>query len=143
VANETGADARLTEHDGVLTLTFDRPGKLNAINPAMTALLWEAARALGDREDARVLVITGRGRYFTAGIDLAELAADRRGGQLESDVAYRRTYRRHHLLYDEFEAIEKPVVLAASVPGWKWGRRVTSGSPPSRHSSASPKRSWA
>jgi enoyl-CoA hydratase/carnithine racemase len=106
-------DAHLTEKDGVLTLTFDRPGKLNAITPAMTALLWEAARALGDREDVRVLVISARGRYFTAGIDLAHLAADRRGGRLASDVAYRRTYRRHHLLYDEFEAIEKPVVLAA------------------------------
>jgi enoyl-CoA hydratase/carnithine racemase len=108
-----GSDAFLSEQDGVLTLTFDRPEKLNAINPQMTALLWEAARALGDREELRVLVITGRGRYFTAGIDLAHLAADRRDGKLASDVAYRRTYRRHHLLYDEFEAIEKPIVLAA------------------------------
>lgn len=113
MAIDAGVGAFLTEEDGVLTLTFDRPGKLNAINPEMTAMLWEAARALGDREDLRVLVITGRGRYFTAGIDLSHLAADRRGGQLASDVAYRRTYRRHHLLYDEFEAIEKPIVLAA------------------------------
>jgi enoyl-CoA hydratase len=108
-----GSGAILTEEDGVLTVTFDRPEKLNAINPDMTASLWEAAQALGDRDDLRVLVITGRGRYFTAGIDLAHLAADRRGGELASDIAYRHTYRRHHLLYDEFEAIEKPIILAA------------------------------
>jgi enoyl-CoA hydratase len=105
--------AYVTEADGVLTVTLNRPAKLNAISPQMTAVLWDAVRALGDREDLRVLVITGTGRYFTAGIDLAHLAADRRGGRLASDVAYRRTYRRHHLLYDEFEAIEKPIILAA------------------------------
>jgi len=105
--------ARVTEADGVMTVTFDRQDKLNAISPQMTALLWDAIRALGDRDDLRVLVITGLGRYFTAGIDLNHPAADRRGGKLPSDVAYRRTYRRHHLLYDELEAVEKPVILAA------------------------------
>jgi enoyl-CoA hydratase len=113
VTDGTDEQARLSEAEGILTVTFDRPAKLNAISPRMTAVLWEAVRALGDREDLRVLVITGVGRYFTAGIDLNHLAADRRGGALASDVAYRRTYRRHHLLYDEIEAIEKPVVLAA------------------------------
>lgn len=106
-------DGYVTEADGILTVTFDRQHKLNAISPDMTGMLWDAARALGDREELRVLVITGVGRYFTAGIDLNHLAADRRGGELTSDVAYRRTYRRHHLLYDEFEAIEKPIILAA------------------------------
>jgi enoyl-CoA hydratase len=105
--------ARIGEADGVITVTFDRQDKLNAISPQMTALLWEGIRALGDRDDLRALVITGVGRYFTAGIDLRHPAADRRDGNLASDVAYRRTYRRHHLLYDEFEAVEKPVILAA------------------------------
>jgi enoyl-CoA hydratase/carnithine racemase len=105
--------AYLEESDGILTMTFNRPDKLNAISPQMTAQLWEAARAFGDREDLHVLVITGVGRYFTAGIDLNYPAADRRGGKLPSDITYRRTYRRHHLLYDEFEAIEKPIILAA------------------------------
>ncbi len=116
MSEETEEHARMSEADGVLTVTFDRPAKLNAISPRMTAMLWTAVRALGDREDLRVLVITGVGRYFTAGIDLRHPAADRRGGQMPSDVVYRRTYRRHHLLYDEIEAIEKPVILAAQGP---------------------------
>jgi enoyl-CoA hydratase len=109
----SASHALLTEADGVITVTFDRQDKLNAISPQMTARLWDAVRALGDRDDLRVLVITGLGRYFTAGIDLNHPAADRRGGKLPSDIAYRRTYRRHHLLYDELEAVEKPVILAA------------------------------
>jgi enoyl-CoA hydratase len=113
VEDGAASHGRLSEDDGILTVTFDRQDKLNAISPQLTALLWEAVRALGDRDDINVLVITGVGRFFTAGIDLAHPAADRRGGQLPSDIAYRRTYRRHHLLYDEIEAIEKPVILAA------------------------------
>jgi enoyl-CoA hydratase len=105
--------APIAEADGVITVTFDRQDKLNAVSPQMTALLWDAIRALGDRDDLHVMVITGMGRYFTAGIDLNAPAADRRDGKLPSDVAYRRAYRRHHLLYDELEAVEKPVILAA------------------------------
>jgi enoyl-CoA hydratase len=108
--------ASISEKDGVIKVTIDRPAKLNAISPEVTALLWEAVRSLGDREDLRVMVITAVGPYFTAGIDLAHIPGDRRGGRIPSDVAYRRQYRQHHLLYDEFEAIEKPIVLAAQAP---------------------------
>lgn len=106
----------ITEKDGVVTVTINRPDKLNAISPQVTSMFWEAARRLGDREDLRVMVITAVGRYFTAGIDLAHIPGDRRGGKIPSDVAYRREYRQHHLLYDEFEAIEKPIILAAQGP---------------------------
>jgi enoyl-CoA hydratase len=112
----TDRHATIAEKDGIITVTIDRPAKLNAISPEVTATLWEATRALGDREDLRVMVITSVGRYFTAGIDLAHIPGDRRGGQIPSDVAYRRQYREHHLLYDEFEAIEKPIILAAQGP---------------------------
>jgi enoyl-CoA hydratase/carnithine racemase len=59
------------------------------------------------------MVITARGRYYTAGIDLkaptpATVASDGR--------EFRALYREHHLLYDELEAVEKPVVLAAQGP---------------------------
>lgn len=102
------AQATLVEADGVLTVTFDRQDKLNAISPQMTALLWDAARALADRDDIRVLVIRALGPYFTAGIDIGAIDDSAR-----TPSKYRRDYREHHLLYDEFEAIEKPIVLAA------------------------------
>jgi len=109
--------AIITEDDQILTVTFDRQNKLNAISPEMTAALWEAITALADRDDLRCLVITGKGRYFTAGLDLAVPGGNRPGNpeteHLHPGWNFRRNYRSHHLLYDEFEAVEKPIVLAA------------------------------
>lgn len=107
----------ITEADGVITVTLDRPDKRNAITPQITALLWQATRALADRDDLRCMVITGRGPYFTAGMDFNFQVGDRPGNAETEDLHpgwnFRRNYRSHHLLYDEFEAIEKPIVLAA------------------------------
>ncbi|WP_206025587.1 enoyl-CoA hydratase/isomerase family protein [Rhodococcus sp. 14C212] len=102
-----------TERNGVLTVRLNRPEKRNAISPDITDALWQAARDLAERDDLAVLVIAADGPYFTAGIDLGAVPADRSSGALASDQDYRRAYRRHHLLYDEFETIEKPIVLAA------------------------------
>jgi enoyl-CoA hydratase len=107
--------ATLTEDDGILTVTMDRQAKLNAISPLMTATYWRALETLADRNDLRCLVITAKGKYFTAGIDLSDGPPFDPGE--ESDPSgrmgrYRRAYRKHHLLYDEFEAIEKPIILA-------------------------------
>ncbi len=109
-----GDDFQLAEEDGVLTLTFDRPEKVNAISLEMTAALWDCARRLADDDSIRVLVITGKGRYFTAGIDLnTGNARDQARGSAYPDMAYRQAYRHITNLYDELEAIEKPVILAA------------------------------
>jgi enoyl-CoA hydratase len=82
----------------------------------MTEALWQATRALRDRDDLRVLVIRAEGEYFTAGIDLGAVPGEVGGARPESDIRYRRLYRDHHLLYDEMEAVEKPVILAAQGP---------------------------
>jgi enoyl-CoA hydratase len=105
-------DALITEHDGIITVTINRPQKLNAIGPDVTAALWEAARALGDRPDLRVMIITAVGKYFTAGIDLSHVPGERDGQRVHPGLDYRRVFREHHLLYDEFEAIEKPIIMA-------------------------------
>ena len=102
--------------DGIITVTLDRPDKLNAISHDMTASLWEAVLALGDRDDLRCMVITARGRYFTAGQDISSPAGNRPGDPETMDQHpgwnFRRDYRSHHLLYDEMEAVEKPVIMA-------------------------------
>jgi enoyl-CoA hydratase/carnithine racemase len=111
--------ARITEQDGILTVTITRPEKLNAISPLVTQTFWEATRMMVERDDLRCMVITAQGKYFTAGIDLSASAADRQSDldhaseNLRPGWNYRRKYREHHLLYDEFENLEKPIVLAA------------------------------
>jgi enoyl-CoA hydratase/carnithine racemase len=96
-----------------LTVTFTRDEKLNAIDESMTAALWRAIEQLRDDSDVRVLVIQAEGRYFTAGIDLKD---PQPGTIAQGGLEFRRLYRRHHLLYDEFEAVEKPIILAAQGP---------------------------
>jgi len=108
---------RRSEQDGVLTVTFTRDAKLNAVSPAMIDGLRAAVDDLGDRDDLKVLVIAAEGRYFTAGIDLNDSGAGGRRGYAPdgsfSPRRLRRGYRGFHLLMDELEAIEKPSVLAA------------------------------
>jgi enoyl-CoA hydratase/carnithine racemase len=114
---QTLSNAVISEEDGVITVTFTREEKLNAIDSSMTAVLWEALNALEERDDLRCMVITGTGRYFTAGIDINDMPGSSPDGTRTESAHpgwnFRRPYRRHHLLYDEFEAVEKPVVLAA------------------------------
>ncbi|MEM8577658.1 MAG: crotonase/enoyl-CoA hydratase family protein [Pseudomonadota bacterium] len=60
-----------TDARGVATLTLARPEKHNALNAAMIAELTEAAATLGADPAVRVVVLTGAGRSFCAGGDLA------------------------------------------------------------------------
>src|SRR5437763_13645448 len=56
--------------ENVLTLTMNRPDRLNAWTPTMLGELLEAFdRADGD-DEVRVVIITGAGRGFCAGADL-------------------------------------------------------------------------
>ena len=110
----TAPHALLSEADQVVTVTLNRPEKLNPISPEVTEVLWEAVRALAARPDLRAMVITGTGRYFTAGLDIKVGHGDRVPLPGAPGIDYRRGYRSHHLLYDEMEAIEKPIILAAN-----------------------------
>lgn len=70
----------------VRTLTLCRPEALNALTPALLAELGDALDAAANDGDVRVVVLTGEGRAFSAGVDLkalAEMGAD--GGDV-SDV---------------------------------------------------------
>lgn len=58
----------------VLTLTFNRPEKLNAFNPKLMATFLAAVKDVAKNRDARVVVITGAGRGFCAGGDLGGAA---------------------------------------------------------------------
>src|SRR3989449_7092672 len=80
-----GRGARLmAAYDGVLveiaggvgTVTLNRPEKLNAFDRALCDELTDALRMLAQSDGVRAIVITGAGRAFCAGADLAVLEAD-------------------------------------------------------------------
>jgi len=57
----------------VATLVLNRPEKRNALNSALIKALLEALEALSKQSSVRVVVLTGAGKVFSAGADLAEL----------------------------------------------------------------------
>jgi enoyl-CoA hydratase/carnithine racemase len=57
--------------DGVLTITLDRPDRLNAWTPVMSRELIAAFDRADADDEVRAIVITGEGRAFCAGADLA------------------------------------------------------------------------
>jgi enoyl-CoA hydratase/carnithine racemase len=59
--------------DGIATVTFDRPDRLNALTFEAYADLRDLLSELPHREDAKVLVITGRGRGFCSGGDVEDI----------------------------------------------------------------------
>jgi enoyl-CoA hydratase/carnithine racemase len=68
---------------GIAEVALNRPDKLNALDRAMFTALSEASTALAKRDDVRVVVLSGRGRAFCAGLDLASMADDPSSGLLD------------------------------------------------------------
>lgn len=64
--------------DGVATVTFTRPDKLNALTFDVYADLRDLLAELPHRGDAKVLVIAGRGRGFCSGGDVEEIIGELR-----------------------------------------------------------------
>ncbi|MFI1655191.1 crotonase/enoyl-CoA hydratase family protein [Streptomyces sp. NPDC020472] len=59
-----------TVDDGVLTVTLDRPGRLNAFTPTMAAELARTFTEVNDNDDVRAVIVTGAGQAFCAVRDL-------------------------------------------------------------------------
>ncbi len=65
---------RLEQKEGIGYLTLNRPEVRNAFNQEMIDELQEALRVIDKDNEIRVLIITGAGKAFQAGADIAELS---------------------------------------------------------------------
>ncbi|RJE23006.1 peroxisomal D3,D2-enoyl-CoA isomerase [Aspergillus sclerotialis] len=74
---------KLTFQDRVALITLDRPEKLNALNQDLYYLLGERLCEIDRRDDIFITVITGTGRFFSAG---ADVTSSRPGGGLDSNA---------------------------------------------------------
>jgi enoyl-CoA hydratase/carnithine racemase len=61
--------------DGIAKITLNRPDRLNAITMAMLTSLSEALRDADLNREVRVIVLTGAGRGFCAGLDIKDVIA--------------------------------------------------------------------
>src|SRR5947208_1339325 len=57
---------------GVVVVTLNRPDRSNAMTKTMFDELDDMARALNEEDDCRVVILTGAGKAFCAGYDLAD-----------------------------------------------------------------------
>lgn len=62
--------------DGVMHVRLNRPDKMNALDPEMFTAIIAAGEALMERKDVRVVVLSGEGRSFCAGLDTASFARE-------------------------------------------------------------------
>lgn len=108
-----------TEH--ILTLTLNRPERLNAISAVMlNALSAELSKANSD-SDVRVVVLTGAGRGFCSGLDLQnETVNDREKGNLtQFDLISSPPMMLHRM--------DKPVICALNGPAAGYGMDLALG----------------
>ena len=63
---------RYEVEDGIATITLDRPDVLNSFDRALKEALLKALGRVARDDDARVVILTGAGRAFSAGQDLRE-----------------------------------------------------------------------
>jgi enoyl-CoA hydratase len=111
------SDVISIEKDGhIATVWLNRPDKLNAMNLPMWDDLPRAMEAVGTDPDVRVVIIRGKGRSFTAGIDLQALAKVGTGQDGSSEVAKRQAlYRQIKKMQHTMTSIAdcpKPVIAA-------------------------------
>jgi enoyl-CoA hydratase/carnithine racemase len=93
-------------------LTLNRPEKLNAINGPMVAGLRALFRRALDDDEVKVVVLTGAGRAFSAGYDLAEEVAK----PPEGADGWREVLAEDVEMTMELWALAKPTI--AAVRGW-------------------------
>jgi len=77
---QAGPVLQEARHDGVAVLVMNRPDRLNALNNELATALNDAVRRIAGDESVRVVVITGAGRAFCAGGDLALIGKGRASG---------------------------------------------------------------
>ena len=98
----------INHNNGVCELRLNRPSVFNSFNKDMAMQLQQALDACDLDDAVRAIVITGEGKAFCAGQDLAE-AMDPDGPELQSIV------RDHYNpIIERIRAIEKPIIAAVN-----------------------------
>jgi methylglutaconyl-CoA hydratase len=91
---------------GVLTVSLKRPEVHNAMNPQLIAGLTQLFGDISSRQDVRIVILTGSGRSFCAGADLASMRA-------AADFDYEQNVAGGQAIFDLMLAVDtcsKPVI---------------------------------
>ncbi|MBL8707647.1 MAG: enoyl-CoA hydratase/isomerase family protein [Rhodospirillaceae bacterium] len=107
--NQADDSIHLQQVGGVYRLTLNRPQRLNALTREMLSRISDALADIAADAGARLLVITGAGRAFSAGQDLTDK------GAIEDGRACRNTVERYYNpVIRQIHSLELPVVAAVN-----------------------------
>jgi trans-feruloyl-CoA hydratase/vanillin synthase len=106
----------LTIADGIAWLRFNRPEKRNCMSPRLNRQMKKMLEEIEFRDDVGVLVLTGEGVAWSAGMDLKEYF---RESEAEGLPAIRRSQREAYAWWERLRWYEKPTI--AMINGWCFG----------------------
>ncbi len=93
------------KHDGVATITLNRPATLNAFNDQMIGETIDAFKQSAQDSSVRCVVLTGKGKGFSSGQDLADVQTR------EADFSIGEHLRHgYHQLIKQMVLLEKPII---------------------------------
>lgn len=97
--------------ESVATITFNRPDKSNAFDDTQVAELIDALKNIASDAEVRAVIITGAGKNFCAGQDLAPLIARQTAKSISLTEHLRTGY---NVIIAEIRNIEKPFIAAVN-----------------------------
>ncbi|MBI5865923.1 MAG: enoyl-CoA hydratase/isomerase family protein [Planctomycetes bacterium] len=99
--------------DGVLTITLNRPESLNAFNEQMSIELAAVLKTAAREDSVRCVVLTGAGKGFCSGQDLAEIKDRYTDPTISQDIDFATLLRqKYNPLVTRLRTLEKPIVAA-------------------------------
>ena len=112
---------KVTLDDGIAWVSLNRPEKRNAMNPTINREMWGVLDELELNEDVGVVVLTGEGEAFSAGMDLKEYFRETEGAS--SIVQARNRRAATDWMWRRLMHYPKPTI--AMVNGWCFGGAFT------------------
>ncbi|MEM8826283.1 MAG: enoyl-CoA hydratase-related protein [Pseudomonadota bacterium] len=104
----------LYEQDGgIVTVTINRPEKLNGLDLKTVEELLRAVQAVRDDDAARALILTGAGRGFSSGADLSSGGGVAPGGKTDAGAVLETHY---NPLLENMMSLNVPIITAVNGP---------------------------
>ncbi len=94
-------------NDGIAYVTINRPQAMNALNTQVLDELYAAFTQFEGDADAKAAIVTGEGKAFVAGADIAQMK------QLDA-VAGRAMIKKGHTVMNLMESVDKPIIAAVN-----------------------------
>jgi 2-(1,2-epoxy-1,2-dihydrophenyl)acetyl-CoA isomerase len=102
---------KIEQVEGVVTITLDRPEVLNSFHRPMAAELQAELHALAERAEVRAMILTGAGRAFCAGQDLAAVIGPDGNALDDLRGIVRECY---NPIVRQLQTLPKPVIAAVN-----------------------------